>query len=158
MSLAKVTLIGNVGRAPELRQTPQGTTVCKFTVAVSRRDEEKPLWFSVTCWRRLAEVAAEYLTVGRQVYIEGRLSLDEWTDRDGKARTTLQLDAEELQFIGRAENEQAAGPRKDEAEIEPDLLPMTVPAQAPKRVPPTPNRPAGRANASTSGRPAAARR
>lgn len=145
MSFAKVSLIGNVGRAPELRQTPQGVAVCKFSVAVSpRREEDKPLWFTVTCWRRLAEVAAEYLTVGRQVFIEGRITLDEWVDREGKNRTTLAVEADELQFIGRVENERAAQPTpKPQAEPDEDPFPFTPVAEPPAQRTPA-NRPVTR--------------
>jgi len=85
MSFAKIMMIGNLGRDPELRYTPQGTPVCDLSVAVRgasrRRVRSKTsitTWYRVTCWRRLAEIAAQYLTKGNPVYIEGTLSVDEW--------------------------------------------------------------------------------
>jgi single-strand DNA-binding protein len=109
MSFNKIIIIGNLGRDPELRYTPQGTPVCNFTVATNekRRDrageqQDVTTWFSVTYWGRQAETAAQYLTKGKPVYIEGRLHLEEWTDRDGKVRQTLKVNGTELQFLGSA--------------------------------------------------------
>lgn len=108
MSFAKVMMIGNLGRDPELRYTPQGTAVCDLSVAVSRRikteneiENEHTTWYRVTCWRRLAEIAAQYLAKGSPVYVEGTLSVDEWVDREGKIRFTLKVDANELHLLGR---------------------------------------------------------
>ena len=107
MSFNKVRLVGNLGRDPELRYTPQGTPVCSFTMATNDRGKDKTgemqdhtLWFKVTLWGRQAETASQYLTKGKPVYIEGRLRVDEWTDRDGKARYTLDVQATDMQFIG----------------------------------------------------------
>lgn len=107
MSFNKIILIGNLGRDPELRYTPQGDAVCNFSVAVNdkRRDKAGDLqdfttWFRITLWRKMAENASKYLTKGSPVYIEGRLKVDEWQDRDGKDRYTLDVTATEMQFIG----------------------------------------------------------
>ena len=109
MSFNKVIIVGNLGRDPELRYTPQGVAVCSFTMATNekRRDKSGELndvttWFRVTLWRNQAENAAKYLTKGSSVYIEGRLRLDEWTDRDGNVRTTLDVQATDMHFIGGA--------------------------------------------------------
>ncbi len=107
MSFNKIILVGNLGRDPELRYTPQGTPVCTFSLATNERRKDKSgemqdqtTWFRVTLWNRQAETASQYLTKGRQVYIEGRLRVEEWTDRDGKARHTLEVHATEMHFIG----------------------------------------------------------
>ena len=107
MSFNKIIIVGNLGRDPELRYTPQGTAVCNFSMATTdkRRDksgesQDVTTWFRVTLWEKKAEVAAKYLTKGSQVYIEGRLKLDEWTDRDGNTRTTLDVTATDMQFVG----------------------------------------------------------
>jgi single-strand DNA-binding protein len=107
MSFSKITIIGNLGKDPELRYTPQGDAVCDFSVAVNDRKRDKAgewqditTWFRVTFWRKQAENASKYLTKGRQVYVEGRLQLEEWTDRDGNNRQTLAIQGSELQFIG----------------------------------------------------------
>ena len=117
MSFNKITLIGNLGRDPELRYTPQGDAVCDFSVAVTERKKDKSgefqevtNWFKITLWRNMAENASKYLAKGRQVYIEGRLSIEEWTDREGKERFTLAVQATDMQFIGsRADNEGGGG-------------------------------------------------
>ncbi|MGH9970512.1 MAG: single-stranded DNA-binding protein [Pyrinomonadaceae bacterium] len=115
MSFNKVILVGNLGRDPELRYTPQGTPVCSFTMATNERRKDKTgemqdhtTWFRVTLWGRQAETASQYLTKGRPVYIEGRLRVEEWTDRDGKARHTLEVNATDMQFIGGGRGDEAA--------------------------------------------------
>jgi single-strand DNA-binding protein len=115
MSFNKVILVGNLGRDPELRYTPQGTPVCSFSMATNERRKDKAgemqdqtTWFRVTLWGRQAETASQYLTKGRPVYIEGRLRVEEWTDRDGKARHTLEVHATDMQFIGGGRGEQEA--------------------------------------------------
>jgi len=107
MPFNKITIIGNLGRDPELRYTPQGDAVCDFPVAVNDRKRDKSgefqdvtTWFKVTFWRKQAENASKFLTKGRQVYVEGRLQVEEWTDRDGNNRQTLAIQGSELQFIG----------------------------------------------------------
>ena len=116
MSFNKIILVGNLGRDPELRYTPQGTPVCSFSLATNERRKDRTTgenndittWFRVTLWGRQAETASQYLTRGRPVYIEGRLRVEEWTDRDGKPRHTLEVHATDMQFIG-------GGARSDEA-------------------------------------------
>lgn len=107
MSFNKILIVGNLGRDPELRYTPQGDPICSFSLATNEKRKDKSgelqdrtTWFKVTLWGKKAEAAAQYLTKGRPVYIEGRLRLEEWTDREGKARTTLEVNATEMQFIG----------------------------------------------------------
>ena len=107
MSFNKIIIVGNLGRDPELRYTPQGIAVCDFSVATNERKRDKSgetqevaTWFRITLWRNLAENAAKYLKKGSQVYIEGRLGLEEWTDRDGNTRQTLSVQGTEMHFIG----------------------------------------------------------
>jgi single-strand DNA-binding protein len=107
MSFNKIILVGNLGRDPELRYTPQGTPVCSFSIATNEKRKDKSgnyedhvTWFKVTFWGKQAEAASQYLTKGRPVYVEGRLRVEEWTDRDGKARRTLEVQGTDMQFIG----------------------------------------------------------
>ena len=99
-------IIGNVGHDPDMRYTPQGVPVCDFSVAVTRKwkqgDEqrEETTWFKVVCWRALAEIASQYVVKGRQVMIAGRVSVDAYTDKQGEARATLELTAQDLQLLG----------------------------------------------------------
>lgn len=127
MSFNKIILVGNLGRDPELRYTPQGTPVCSFTLATNERRRDKTgetqdqtTWFRVTLWGRQAETASQYLTKGRPVYVEGRLRVEEWTDRDGRSRYTLEVHATDMQFIGGRGDEPAANPKGD-AESPPDV-------------------------------------
>lgn len=106
MSFNKITLVGNLGKDPELRYTPQGTPVCSFSMATNERRKDQSgesqditTWFKITLWGRQAETASQYLTKGQPVYIEGRLRTSEWTDRDGKTRTTLEVHATDMQFL-----------------------------------------------------------
>lgn len=112
MSFNKIIIIGNLGRDPELRYTPQGDAVCNFSVAVNEKKRDKTgelqditTWFKVTLWRKQAENASKYLSKGSQIYIEGRLHVDEWTDRDGKNRFTLEITATDMQFLGGSRTE-----------------------------------------------------
>ncbi|HJZ79129.1 MAG TPA: single-stranded DNA-binding protein [Pyrinomonadaceae bacterium] len=117
MSFNKIILVGNLGRDPELRYTPDGTPVCSFSLATNERRRDKATgenndvttWFRVTLWRRQAEVASQYLTRGKPVYIEGRLRVEEYTDRDGKTRHSLEVTATDMQFIGSARGDEAGG-------------------------------------------------
>jgi single-strand DNA-binding protein len=110
-SFNKITIVGYLGRDPELRYTPQGTAVCNVSVATTERRknvageyEDHTTWFRVTFWNRQAELANEYLAKGRQVYIEGRLRQEEYTDREGNRRVSLEVTATEMQFLGRRDD------------------------------------------------------
>lgn len=114
MSFNKITLVGNLGRDPELRYTPQGTPVCSFTLATNEKRKDRAgemqdvtTWFRVTLWGRQAETASQYLTKGRPIYIEGRLRVEEWTDKDNKQRYTLEVHATDMQFIGGGRGDEA---------------------------------------------------
>ena len=115
MSFNKVIIVGNLGRDPELRYTAQGTPVCTFSLATNERRKDRngemqdqTTWFRVTLWNRQAETASQYLQKGRQVYIEGRLRVEEYVDRDGKPRQSLEVTATDMQFIGGRGDEQVA--------------------------------------------------
>ena len=118
-SLNKVMLIGNLGKDPEVRYTAAGTAVASFSVATSERFknkngewEEKTEWQNVTLWARLAEIAGEYLSKGKTVYIEGRLQTRKWQDRDGKDRWTTEIVGEKMQMLsGRGEGGGGGGGR-----------------------------------------------
>lgn len=141
MSFNKIILVGNLGRDPELRYTPQGTPVCSFTLATNERRKDRAgesqdvtTWFKITLWGRQAETAAQYLTKGRPVYIEGRLRVEEWTDKDGRQRYTIEVNATDMQFIGgrgedspsqRSESAPTAGRNEPaEADISDDDIPF----------------------------------
>ncbi len=111
-SLAKITLIGNLGGDPETRYTPQGTLVVNFSLAVNnrRRDaqgnqQESTNWYRISAFGRLAETMVNlsergYLVKGKQVYIDGNFEAREWTGQDGATRTSLDVTAREMQLLG----------------------------------------------------------
>ena len=106
MSFNKIIVVGNLGRDPELRYTPQGTAVCDFSIATNEKKRDKSgelqdvtTWFRVTTWGKQAENASKYLSKGKSVYIEGRLRMEEYTDRDGKIRHSLEVNASDMQFL-----------------------------------------------------------
>ena len=104
----KVILVGNLGQDPETRYMPSGGAVTNFTVATneswkdkqSGEQKERTEWHKVAMFGRLAEIAAEYLRKGSQVYVEGRLQTRKWQDRDGNDRWTTEIVANEMQMLG----------------------------------------------------------
>ncbi len=106
--IAKAILIGYLGRDPELRYTPQGKPVATFSVATSRsytdaegERKEETQWFRVQAWNRLSEVCGQYLKKGMKVYVEGRLSTHQWTDRDNLVHIDMVVTASEVQMLDR---------------------------------------------------------
>jgi single-strand DNA-binding protein len=106
-SLNKVMLIGNLGKDPEVRFTASGTAVASFSIATSDRFknksgewEERTEWHNIVLWSKLAEVAKEYLTKGKTVYIEGRLQTRKWQDREGKDRWSTEIVGDRMQMLG----------------------------------------------------------
>ena len=103
----KAILVGNLGRDPELRQTPSGQSVCNFTLATSenwtdRNGErvERTEWHRIVAWGKTGELCAQYLSKGRTVYVEGRIQTREWEDKDGNKRYTTEINAQTVNFIG----------------------------------------------------------
>lgn len=105
MGFNKMILVGNLGRDPELRYSPQGTPICQFSLATDdfiKQGGERvkhTTWYRVTVWGRLAESCSQYLARGKKCYVEGRHRTEEWTDRDGKARYTNEVSADRVQFL-----------------------------------------------------------
>lgn len=105
-SLNKVMLIGNTGKDPEIRYTPSGTAVANFSLATSEKFkgksgewEERTEWHNITLWGKLAEIAGEYLSKGKTVYIEGRLQTRKWQDKSGNDRYTTEIVGEKMQML-----------------------------------------------------------
>jgi single-strand DNA-binding protein len=117
-NLNRVLLIGNLTRDPEVRYTPKGTAVADIGIAVNRvysgdegERKEEVTFVDVTLWGRQAEVAQEYLKKGRQVFIEGRLQLDTWDDKQtGQKRSRLRVVAENMQMLGSRGDSEAGSP------------------------------------------------
>jgi single-strand DNA-binding protein len=114
MSLNKAMIIGNLGRDPEMRYTPNGQAVTQFTVAVNRNYknqtgewQEETEWFRVVVWGQQAERAAEYLRKGNKVYIEGRLQTRQWEDQSGQKRYTTELVANQVTNLERRSRDES---------------------------------------------------
>ena len=146
--LNKVMIIGNLGADPEMRYTANGHAVTEFRVASNRRyttrdgeQRDETEWFRVITWNKLAEICSQYLTKGRQVYVEGRLQTRSWEGQDGNTRYTTELIAEEVKFLGGTRSDAGVGAAGDEGgvpaggppamgeagppnELEPDDLPF----------------------------------
>jgi single-strand DNA-binding protein len=124
-NLNKVMLIGNLTRDPEVRYTPSGKAVADISLAINRvwnndqgQKQEETTFVDVTLWGRQAELAQQYLTKGRGVYIEGRLQMDSWDDKEtGKKRTKLKVVGDNLQFLpdGRSSNGGGSAPPQQRA-------------------------------------------
>ena len=106
-SVNKVILMGNLGRDPEVRFMPNGDAVCNFSIATtdSWKDkagerQEKTEWHNIVMYRRLAEIAGEYLKKGRPVYLEGRLQTRKWQTKEGQDRYTTEIIADSMQMLG----------------------------------------------------------
>jgi single-strand DNA-binding protein len=107
-SLNRVQLIGNLGKDPEIKYTPQGTAVAKVTIATNERFKDKDgnwqdrtEWHNVVLWQRLAEIAGEYLKKGGKVYIEGRLQTRSWDDKQtGQKKYMTEIVASDLILLG----------------------------------------------------------
>jgi single-strand DNA-binding protein len=148
MSVNKAILIGNLGADPEVRYMPSGQPVCNFNLATNEQwtdregqRQERTEWHRVVVFGRQAELCKEYLSKGRQAYIEGRIQTREWEDRDGNRRWTTEVVAQIVRFLGRRggggggasmggrtmDGPQPAGPE--------DLAPEQPSSQAPSEAP-----------------------
>lgn len=116
----KVILVGNLGRDPEVRYSPNGGAICNVSLATTRSWKDKATgekreeteWHRVVFYDRLAEIAGEYLKKGRSVYVEGRLKTRKWTDKEGQERYTTEIIAEEMQMLGSREGAGGDYPRE----------------------------------------------
>jgi single-strand DNA-binding protein len=108
LSVNKVILVGKLGADPEVRYTSGGSAVATFSIATNERwndkntgeKQERTEWHRIVAWGRLAEICGEYLSKGKQVYIEGRLQTRSWDDRDGNKRYTTEVVAANMVMLG----------------------------------------------------------
>ena len=120
MSLNKVILIGRLGRDPEVRYMPNGEAVCNFSVATSEtwndrngQRVERTEWHNITMYRRLAEIAGQYLRKGSQVYLEGRIQSRKYQGKDGIERTAYDIIANEMKMLGGRNDNSGGAPYDD---------------------------------------------
>ncbi len=127
----KVILIGRLGSDPEVRYTPDGTAVANFSIATSEEwtdkatneKKERTEWHRIVAWRRLGEICGEYLSKGKQVYIEGKLQTRSW-EKDGVTRYTTEIVASDVQFLGSknsADTYRPPGPAETPASSAPSI-------------------------------------
>lgn len=115
-SVNKVILIGRLGRDPEIKYTPSGAPVAKFSLATDEvfkdragEQQRRTEWHNIVAWNKLAEICGEYLTKGRQIYVEGSIRSRQWEDQSGNKRTAYDIVARNIQMLGsRAESERAS--------------------------------------------------
>lgn len=125
-SLNRVFLMGNLTRDPEVRYTPKGTAVADLSMAINMvyrtqdgSDREEVVYVDVVTWGRQAETCGQYLSKGSPVFVEGRLQLDQWEDKDGQKRSRLRVRAERVQFLGRGKASESKGPPQPAGESRP---------------------------------------
>jgi len=108
MSVNKVIILGRLGQDPELKYTPSGAAVCNFSLATSEswndkatgQKQEKTEWHRIVVWGKLAELCNQYLSKGRQAFVEGKIQTRSWEDKEGNKRYTTEIAANTVQFIG----------------------------------------------------------
>ncbi|HTY99713.1 MAG TPA: single-stranded DNA-binding protein [Rhodocyclaceae bacterium] len=126
-SVNKVILVGNLGADPEMRYMPNGDAVCNIRIATTESWKDKQSgekrelteWHRVVFYRKLAEIAGQYLKKGSQVYLEGRIRTRKWQDKEGQERYTTEIEANEMQMLGRREGMGDAPPRESGARSAP---------------------------------------
>ena len=134
----RIVLVGNLGRDPEMRYTPNGTPVTSFSVATNRKYtasdgqmKDETLWFRISVWGKQAETCNQYLSKGQKVLVEGSLVGDEsggprvWTGQDGKPRASFEVRAQTVRFLGRREGEGASPSGGTPAPAVPNAEPQT---------------------------------
>jgi single-strand DNA-binding protein len=129
-----ISVIGNLGADPEMRFTQAGVAFTSFSVAVNNtrrgpdgEDVEQTDWFRCTAWRGLAEIANNYLQKGSQVFVHGRFRTREWQNRTGEDQTSLEINVNELQLLGRGREEPSGATQETQESdggVDPDDLPF----------------------------------
>jgi single-strand DNA-binding protein len=138
-SVNKVILIGRLGKDPEIKYTPSGAPVAKFSLATdevfkdkSGEQQKRTEWHNIVAWNKLAEICGEYLTKGKQVYIEGSIRSRQWEDPSGNKRTAYEIVARQMTMLGsRAESERLAAAATERATPERPAAPAPEAAPEP---------------------------
>ena len=134
-SVNKVILVGNIGKDPETRYMPNGDTVTNITIATSEswkdkngEKQEKTEWHRVVFFKKLAEIAGQYLKKGVPVYVEGRIETRKWTDKEGVERYSTEIIANDMKMLGKKEggSEQKPAPKQTTGfeDMDDDLIPF----------------------------------
>ncbi len=142
--LNKVTLIGHLGQAPIVRYMPNGDAVCNFSLATSEKfteksgnKAEKTEWHNIVIYRKLAEIAGQYLKKGSQVYLEGKIQSRKYTDKNGVERTAYEIVCHEMKMLGgnEAQHMQPALPANQEPPAPPAARNAVPPSDADSEIP-----------------------
>lgn len=124
----RIILIGNLTKPPELKATPNGLSVCEFTIAVNARrqqdGQESAQYFRVSAWRQLGENCHRYLAKGRKVYVSGPLTARAYLANDGTARVSLEVTADEVEFLSPREEQPMIPPLSAPLPATPDMTPV----------------------------------
>ncbi len=130
MSVNKVILLGNLGKDPDLRYTPSGKAVATFSLATSERwtsqdgqKQENTTWHNIVAWGKQAETIKEYLTKGRQVYLEGRIANRSYEDKEGNKKYISEVVVQNFSFVGKKPSSGNGGGQTPPAETAPETAP-----------------------------------
>jgi single-strand DNA-binding protein len=145
-SINKVILIGRLGKDPELRYTNTGTPVAKFSLATDEvfkdragEQQQRTEWHSIVAWNKLAEICGQYLTKGKQVYIEGSIRSRQWEDQNGNKRTAFEIIARDMKMLGsKGDSERAMNAASDQPSFAPAPARGPAEAELPSESPPAP--------------------
>ncbi len=140
MSVNKAILVGNVGKDPEIRYLDGGNSVARFSLATTENYKNKAgervsqtEWHNIVAWRHLAELSEKYISKGRQLFIEGRITNRTWEDKEGNKRYTTEIVATTIQLLGRKEEDgstpevQSGGQTDKSGPDEPEILAQEAP-------------------------------
>ncbi len=143
----RVILVGRLGKDPELKYTPSGAPVAKFSLATDETTKDRNTgesqsrteWHNIVAWNKLAEICGQYLTKGKLVYIEGSIRSHQWQDQSGNKRTSYEIVARNMQMLGsKAESERMAATNADRPVPERPVTPPPPPSAEPVGPPPEP--------------------
>ncbi len=143
----RVILIGRLGRDPELKYTPSGAPVAKFSLATDEsfkdkstgENQQRTEWHNIVAWNKLAEICGEYLTKGKLVYIEGSIRSRQWQDQSGNKRTSYEIVARNMQMLGsKGDSERGASGGMDREPAERHSAPPSSAPAEPPSPPPDP--------------------
>ncbi len=142
-SVNKVILIGRLGKDPEVKYTPSGAPVAKFSLATdevfkdrSGEQQKRTEWHNIVAWNKLAEICGEYLTKGKQIYIEGSIRSRQWEDQAGNKRTSYEIVAREMKMLGSKADSERAVAAAAERPASPSPAPSEPRAPEPEPQPP----------------------
>lgn len=138
-SVNKVILVGRLGKDPEVKYTPSGTPVAKFTLATDEvfkdrtgEQQRRTEWHTIVAWSKLAEICGEYLVKGKQVYIEGSIRSRQWEDQTGNKRTAYEIVARDMKMLGSRADSERGGTAPSRSPVPPETDSPPAPPPSPE--------------------------